>query len=641
MRAEHVAAPSLALVLASSAVSAQGGYSSYAEMRADFYGYAATYAHAEVHVFGFSVQGRELFGLKISDNAAVEEPEPPVVFWGAIHGDESASAEVPYLYALELCDTYGTDPKVTAYVDDHEIWCIPLVNPDGYELGTRNNVNNVDLNRDLGFNWDGWGGSPAPYSQPETQAVRAFLLEHGVKLSVTHHCSGNIFLHPWGYSGNAPHDLGIILDVGASYAAAASYTFLQSWADYQTHGELLDSVYGLHGGLCYTSEISNSLAALPTTYARNKAGMDAFLDRAGSGLSGTVTDAVTGAPIHAAMWVSGSGFPTYTDATLGDVHRLVEPGTYDLTFWANGYAPTTLENVVVGPLSVPAVPFQVSLQPGGNEHAFRVTSVNQDDPNNTYNNQSLPADALGAPDGVACSIGSSGFLVLDVGEGHAITDGPGVDFTVTEALVAGDPRPEAYDVYAGGAVEQSTLIGSGVGTTSFDLGAAGVSSTRYLRIVDRSGSDPDLALAGVEVDALTVLNGSGGPSLAADVGQISVATGGAQTFTLQGPTANAPYWILGTTAGTSPGQTLVPTAKTLPLNYSAYFLYSILHPNVVISSSFDFLDASGGKTAVLTVPAGLDPSAVGLAFDHAYFLADPVTFAATFVSNTVPLTLVP
>ena len=617
-------------------------YSSYAEMYADFQAYAATYPSlAEFVVLGKSVQGRDVFGLHISDNVHLEEFEPEVVFWGGIHGDELAAAELGYLYAMDLLDLYAIDPDDKRYVDQNEIWVFPMINPDGHELMTRDNANGVDLNREFGYNWDGWGASPSPYSQPESRLVREFLLENNVTLSITHHNAGALVLYPWGYSPLDVPDTGIIKAVGSQYSSVASYLLLQSWDDYETHGELIDDVYGLHGGLCYTTETSFPCTSFADSYTRNKDGMDAFCNIANGGLRGVVTDAQTGAPVWAAMWMVGNAFPSYTDPVLGDVHRLVEPGTYDLVFWAPGYLPQTQAGATVTSPFAPTPAFSVALERGGNGHAFQVTSCDQKDPHNTYAIMSVPGQALGPPDGEPVSLGVGGFIVLDMGAGHAITDGSGVDFTVTEALVSGDALPEPYLVYAGGAYNQSALVGGATGTASFDLAASGLSSARYLRIVDQSAGDPDSAFAGLEVDAVTVLNSTAPTALDVDVTAISLAAGGTQTFSLQGPTPSALYWILGTTAGTATGQTLVSPGLTIPLDQSPYFLYSLLHPNTVIVDSLAFLDAGGQQTAVLTVPAGLDPAFAGLVFHHAYLLADLVSLDVSFVSNTTSLTLTP
>jgi hypothetical protein len=154
--------------------------------------------------------------------------------------------------------------------------------------------------------------------------------------------------------------------------------------------------------------------------------------------------------------------------------------------------------------------FALALQPGGDKHAFFVTSINQKDPNNTYANATPAAWALGAPDGLACSLGSKGFIVLDMGAGNDIADGPGADFTVTEALVPGDVELESYTVLAGDAYDQNVVIGFGKGTASFDLAGSGVGTTRWLRILSRSQQNQDGALAGLELDGVTILHGIGG-----------------------------------------------------------------------------------------------------------------------------------
>lgn len=485
-------------------------FHSYREMRAGFRAYAS--AHPNIAQFvplGSSVQGRDIFGLKISGNVLVEEDEPEVVFWGGIHGDELPSAEIPYMYALELCDSYGVDPVMTSFVDDNEIWCIPMMNPDGHEMNTRENANGVDLNRDFGYQWTGSGSSFKPFSQLESQVTREFILSNNITLSTTSHCFGNVFLYPWGYSPNEAPDTSVFQLVGASYANAASYTLLKSWADYESHGELLDYLYGTHGGLCFTTEMAWQLSLLQDTWTRNRAGMNAFCRMAGGGLHGLVTDAQTGLPLLAAVWVSGSEFPSYTDAKVGDLHRIVEAGTYEVTVWANGYLPQTVSGVVVPPGLHPPGQFQVALQPSGSgtDHAFMVTAVNQNDHTNSYAQVTYPARALGAPDGIPCSLGRNGFIVLDLGPRRWIYDGPGDDFTITEAMLPQDMIPERYTVYGGNTYGQNTLIGAGRGTASFDLGATGSPSTRFLKIVDLSNSITTEPMAGLDLDGVTVLNG--------------------------------------------------------------------------------------------------------------------------------------
>lgn len=62
-----------------------------------------------------------------------------ILISAGIHGDEPAGVEA-------VCGFLETR-KYLEYVDDWEISMIPCINPSGYELGTRNNYQDTDLNR--------------------------------------------------------------------------------------------------------------------------------------------------------------------------------------------------------------------------------------------------------------------------------------------------------------------------------------------------------------------------------------------------------------------------------------------------------------------------------------------------------------
>lgn len=455
---------------------------------------------------GNSVQGRELYAVKLTDNPSVEEDEPEIAFWGNIHGNEYMAGEMPYMYMLYLCQNYGILPEVTEMVNSSEIWCIPMINPDGRVNGQRNNANNVDLNRDFGYNWDGQGSSSSPFSQIESKAVRDLGEMNNLSISISYHCSGDEFYYPWGYfPANAPDYL-VLTRVGERYADAANYDMMSSYQSYETHGEILDWAYGCQGGLSYTAEISSSSSQIQTTFDRNRPGMTMYVQFAQEGLQGTVTDSLTGEPLYAMVRIIGNWVPGYTDPQFGDFHRIVTPGTYNLKVWANGYQPKIVNNVQVS-LGTPGE-FTAELSPGGGEYAFKLVSVNQDDPSNTHLNVTHAPWALGAPDELPSSMGTNGFIVLDMGEGHEICNGAGSDFTVTEVIAPRDQNPESYRVYgsANNAYSQTTLIGNGIGTTSFDLNGCGLDTVRFLKIVDQSGSTPSQPLSGMDLDGVTILN---------------------------------------------------------------------------------------------------------------------------------------
>jgi len=133
-----------------------------------------------------------------------------------------------------------------------------------------------------------------------------------------------------------------------------------------------------------------------------------------------------------------------------------------------------------------------------------------------------------------------------------------------------------------------------------------------------------------------------GQPLAGCPGAVSLGLGGSQSFALKpGPTyAGQLYLILGTMSGTSPGFSY--QGFSVPLNVDPYFMLSVKSPgNPPLLNSLGTLDGNGEATALFQLAPGTPTSALGLTLHHAYGVIDPLTFALSYVSNTVPVGLVP
>jgi hypothetical protein len=121
------------------------------------------------------------------------------------------------------------------------------------------------------------------------------------------------------------------------YDSGAIYGY--TW--YPVHGTLQDWSYHATSCLDITMEISTNkwpaAATLPSYWADNREGMLYFIRQAGWGVQGIVTDSLTGLPINWASVVPfGIDKPVYTD-TIGDYHRMLMTGQYDLIYSAIGY----------------------------------------------------------------------------------------------------------------------------------------------------------------------------------------------------------------------------------------------------------------------------------------------------------------
>ena len=77
-------------------------------------------------------EGRHLFALKISDNVATDEDEPAMLIVSAHHAREISTPVITLGAAERLTAGYASDARITAAVNNHEIWIAPVWNPDGY-----------------------------------------------------------------------------------------------------------------------------------------------------------------------------------------------------------------------------------------------------------------------------------------------------------------------------------------------------------------------------------------------------------------------------------------------------------------------------------------------------------------------------
>ncbi len=272
------------------------GYHTYPEMVADIQAVQA--AHPDiVHLFsiGQSYQGRQLWAAKVSDNVAVDENEPEVLYDGLHHSDEHMGLEMTLHILHWLADGYGKDARITSIVNSREIWIVFAVNPDGaqfdisggrFHFWRKNRQPNAgttaigtDLNRNYGYKWGGGGRTsknplaityrgPAAFSAPETRAFRDFLASRVVggvqqiRVAITFHEYGRLVMWPYGYTKtNVPGDMTTqdhlaLARIGRHMAATNGYRPEQASDLYITSGTSRDYEYGKYRIFSYTFELS-------------------------------------------------------------------------------------------------------------------------------------------------------------------------------------------------------------------------------------------------------------------------------------------------------------------------------------------------------------------------------------------------
>ncbi len=212
---------------------------------------------------GESLEGRPLMAVKISDNPEENEDEPEVLMTAMIHSDEMIGGEVLFGLINHLTENYGNDERITRLVDEREIWLLPCHNPDGlvfceeqfnigepwlWRLNRRVHPDNrigVDLNRNYGYMWayDNIGSRPSSrganaFSEPETQAVRDFVIDHNFSISLFFHACGSFCMFPLNYEYIFPPHRGLFSCISDKLTAQNRYVPGTSW----------ECMYKINGG---------------------------------------------------------------------------------------------------------------------------------------------------------------------------------------------------------------------------------------------------------------------------------------------------------------------------------------------------------------------------------------------------------
>lgn len=307
---------------------------------------------------GKSVQGRELWWLKISDNPDAHEDEPGFKYISTMHGDEPVGTEMLLRLIDQLTQGYGTDTRATRIVNEVELWVMPMMNPDGNTLSQRYNADGVDLNRDFPDQFQDSVDSPAGRAT-ETQRIMNWQYSHSTMLSANFHTGAVVVNYP--YDGTAsgasvysscPDD-DIFRDVSLDYSEDNSPMYSGAFAQgitngadwYNVYGGMQDWNYLWQGDAEVTIELNNpkwpAASVLDQRWNENRESMLSYLERSLTGVRGRITDAVTGAPVNAKLTVSGRNISFYTDPNVGDYHRVLPAGTFTLNVQAAGYYPTS------------------------------------------------------------------------------------------------------------------------------------------------------------------------------------------------------------------------------------------------------------------------------------------------------------
>ncbi|MFF5257776.1 M14 family zinc carboxypeptidase [Actinomadura viridis] len=187
---------------------------------------------------GTSLKGKPITAVRVTKGARsypTRGPRPAVVFQANQHAREWITPENIRRQLHHFLDNYGENAEITKIVDTTDLWFIPVVNPDGYDLtfdpahrmwrknlrdndgdGRLTTADGVDINRNFPYKWgyDNEGSSPsfdsqtyrgpAPGSEPETKAQDAFIAKLRPKFLINYHSAAELLLYGVGWQQQTP-----------------------------------------------------------------------------------------------------------------------------------------------------------------------------------------------------------------------------------------------------------------------------------------------------------------------------------------------------------------------------------------------------------------------------------------------------
>lgn len=218
---------------------------------------------------GQSAQGRSLIAHQLGNGPLRR------ALIGAIHGGYEANTAELMFAMIEFLAANPAElpPEITLYI-------LPIANPDGYAAGNdrvvgRTNGNTVDLNRNWDFQWQpdafhgnrNISGGSAPFSEPETRALRDFITGYAISDTIFYHSAFNAVFAGAGITQTETITLARLM------ADATGYRMLSGIPGQVTTGDAIDwlTVNG------YNAIEIELLTHQDTDWEQNLRGLRAFL----------------------------------------------------------------------------------------------------------------------------------------------------------------------------------------------------------------------------------------------------------------------------------------------------------------------------------------------------------------------------
>jgi len=168
----------------------------------------------KVETIGRTWEDRDIIAVSITKDIEKHLEKPALFYTGTIHAREWIGIELSLSFSKYILEHIDYDPHLNKLLNKSTLYMVPCANPDGFEY-SRNHFSfwrknrrknsdgsfGVDLNRNfsVGFspNKDMTSNvysGPSAFSEPETVALRDFVLNHtNITIALDYHSQGNVF----------------------------------------------------------------------------------------------------------------------------------------------------------------------------------------------------------------------------------------------------------------------------------------------------------------------------------------------------------------------------------------------------------------------------------------------------------------
>lgn len=259
---------------------------------------AETYPNlVQLSSMGKTSTGEDIWVIKISDNAQIDEVEPEFAYIANMHGNEVVGRRLMIRLVEEMLSSYTNgDSEFKSLIENNELFFVPTLNPDGYKKHQRGNGKWVDINRDFPDFASNDNQNTIGHRTEETVAMMNFQAKRHIALSGSFHDGAVVVNYPWDTTAKLPPLHQMITDLSTIYAdknedMRNSYEFkggiTNGYAWYEVKGGMQDWAFYFHDNLMITFELSDikwpKFSELERQYQINRESMISYMQKIAQG----------------------------------------------------------------------------------------------------------------------------------------------------------------------------------------------------------------------------------------------------------------------------------------------------------------------------------------------------------------------